>query len=340
MIKIRQMKNALFYIRYVLLIVAIVAVIAIVWNIPQWLASPSETWTPQELSTHLFEIRRSLIFTISAVAALFGLYLIYRRMVAIEKNIQITNEVRIADRFSRAVEQLGTYKLEIQLGGIFTLEKIAFESSKDHWIIMEILTAYIRENSPFSKKTQSSNDIQNRNIGNGRDSFKQKRLATNIQAILSVIGRRKWLNEEVEQNYFLNLRKTYLKYADLRGAWLIGVNFRGANLARANLVGANMAGAFLVEANLKNANLINANLEGADLRKANLEGAKLSGVNFQGASFTGVNLKGADISESFLREVNFSNGALNKIKYDEETLFPSWLNQAKRDEYGMIFELK
>ena len=333
------MKNALFYIRHVLLLLAITAVIVLVWNIPHWLVSASESLTSQELSTFIFETRRSLILTIAAVAALFGLYLIYRRMIAIEKNIQITNEVRIADRFSRAVEQLGTHKLEIQLGGIFMLEKIASESKMDHWIIMEILTAYVRENLPFNREAVDLNDHQ-KNIENGDDSFKQKRLATNIQAILSVIIRRKWLNEEVEQNHFLNLRKTNLKYADLRNAWLIGANFRGTNLERANLMGANLAGAFLGESNLKNANLLNANLEEADLRKANFEGVKLTGVNFQGANFAGVNIKGADLSESLLKEVNFNNVRLNKIKYDEETLFPEWLNQEKRDKYGMIFELR
>jgi len=177
--------------RYVLLLLAIVSVIALTWNIPQWLVSPAESLTPQELSTLLFETRRSLILIIAAVAGLFGLYFIYRRMIAIEKNIQITNEVRIADRFSRAVEQLGTYKLEIQLGGIYTLEKIAAESEIDHWIIMEILTAYVRENSPFNRAALFSDEHQNHNIANGRDSFKQKRLETNVQAILSVIGRRK-----------------------------------------------------------------------------------------------------------------------------------------------------
>jgi len=332
------MKDALFYIRYVVLLLAIVSVIALTWNIPQWLVSPSESLSSQELSTLLFETRSSLILIIAAVAGLFGLYLIYLRMIAIEKSIQITNEVQIADRFSHAVEQLGTYKLEVQLGGIFTLEKIASESEKDHWIIMEILTAYVRENAPVIGDAHDS-DHQN-NIENDRDSFKQKRLATNIQAILSVIGRRKWLAEEVEQNHFLNLRKTNLKYADLKGAWLIGANFRGTNLEKANLMGANLAGAFLVEANLKHANLLNANLEGADLRKANFEGTKLTGVNFQGANFTSANIKGADLSESLLKEVNFINGRLNEIKYDEETLFPAWLNQEKRDEYGMIFELR
>jgi len=99
------MKDALFYIRYVVLFLAFVSVIALTWNIPQWLVSPSESLSSQELSTLLFETRSSLILIIAAVAGLFGLYLIYLRMIAIEKSIQITNEVQIADRFSAMAMQ-------------------------------------------------------------------------------------------------------------------------------------------------------------------------------------------------------------------------------------------
>lgn len=52
-------------------------------------------------------------------------------------------EGQITERFTRAVDQLGNDKLEIRLGGIHALERIADESNRDYWPIMEILTAYI-----------------------------------------------------------------------------------------------------------------------------------------------------------------------------------------------------
>lgn len=55
---------------------------------------------------------------------------------------------RITDSFTRAVEQLGSDKLETRLGAIYALERIAEESPRDHWPIMETLTAFVRDRAP------------------------------------------------------------------------------------------------------------------------------------------------------------------------------------------------
>jgi hypothetical protein len=38
--------------------------------------------------------------------------------------------------------------LEVRLGGIYALERIARDSPTDHWTIIEVLSTYVRENSP------------------------------------------------------------------------------------------------------------------------------------------------------------------------------------------------
>jgi hypothetical protein len=45
------------------------------------------------------------------------------------------------------VEQLGSDKLEVRLGGIYSLERISKESPDDYWTVMENLTAFVRERS-------------------------------------------------------------------------------------------------------------------------------------------------------------------------------------------------
>jgi hypothetical protein len=52
---------------------------------------------------------------------------------------------RIVETFSKAVEQLGSDKLEVRVGAIFALERISKESPDDYWTIMEVLTAFVRE---------------------------------------------------------------------------------------------------------------------------------------------------------------------------------------------------
>jgi hypothetical protein len=66
----------------------------------------------------------------------------------------LSREGQITDRFTKAIEQLGSLddkgkpKLEIRLGGIYALERIARDSERDHTVIMEVLTTYVREHSP------------------------------------------------------------------------------------------------------------------------------------------------------------------------------------------------
>ena len=60
--------------------------------------------------------------------------------------LDTTREAQFADRYSRAIEQLGSSSPNIRSGGIYALEGIARDSPEwYHPVIMEVLTAFIRE---------------------------------------------------------------------------------------------------------------------------------------------------------------------------------------------------
>ena len=88
-----------------------------------------------------------------------------------EAQVEADRERRITDNFTRAVELLGSDKLESRLGAIYTLERIAWESRAYHWPIMETLMAYVRERAPSS--------------GPGEDAERP----TDSQAALTVMSR-------------------------------------------------------------------------------------------------------------------------------------------------------
>ncbi|MFN7523786.1 MAG: hypothetical protein ACK5RD_11680, partial [Aphanizomenon sp.] len=71
---------------------------------------------------------------------------------AANKNAETANQKQITERFSKAIEQLGSDKPEVILGGIYTLERIARDSKPDQWTIMEVLTAFVRQNAPIIKE--------------------------------------------------------------------------------------------------------------------------------------------------------------------------------------------
>lgn len=59
----------------------------------------------------------------------------------------LTRQGLITDRYTKAVEQLGSKQLDVRIGGIYALELVARDSLRDHPTIMEVLGAFIREHS-------------------------------------------------------------------------------------------------------------------------------------------------------------------------------------------------
>ncbi|MHC5599078.1 MAG: pentapeptide repeat-containing protein [Nostoc sp.] len=216
----------------------------------------------------------------------------------------------VPERFSKAIEQLGNEKIETRFAAIYALERIAKDSPKDHWTIMEILAAFIRENASVNQEYED--DLQ-----------ESSKLPTDIQTALTVIGRRDSYKDPVNQK--LDLRNTDLSNADLTeanlsrailvGANLQWVNFTRANLSEADLSVTYLCGSILHEANLQKAILPEANLQGVVLRKANLsqailydanlEGAILCDANLERAILCDANLEGAILCDANLEEVNF-----------------------------------
>src|SRR5215213_7531664 len=196
------------------------------------------------------------------------------------EDLRQAEQGQITERFTRAIEQLGETnsngepKLELRLGGIYALERIAKDSpERDYSTVMEVLTAYVRQNSSTpSKETNETTDLKEPRT-DPRKEDPRKELRADIKAVLVVVGRRQ--EDRVPEEYQvrpdfrgINLSKTILGGADLREADLRGANLSRADLSRANLGGAHLGGADLRGAYLGGADLRRTDLTGADLRGA------------------------------------------------------------------------
>ncbi|WP_242046503.1 pentapeptide repeat-containing protein [Cylindrospermum sp. FACHB-282] len=271
--------------------------------------------------------------------------------VIARENLKLSEDKQITERFAKAIELLGNERLEVKLGGIYALEQIAQDSpDKYHWTIMEVLTAFVRENAPVKKIAEE-------------DEGKIPKLRTDIQAALTVIGRRNCGKEKEYQRLDLNnidmrganlykahLEKAILFEANLQGANLTQANLQEADLTQANLqeaifYQANLKEAILAKANLKEAILAKANLQGADLSEANLQGATLFKASLQGAILCRANLQGAMLWEANLQEASLSEAKLQGAQFssaknltleevelaegDENTILPNYITRPK-----------
>ena len=174
-----------------------------------------------------------------------------------------------------------------------TLAQIAKDSRGDHTQVMEALTAYVRENSPWDGHNPS-----------------YKAVTTDVQAILTVLGRRNTIYEKPGQR--LDLSKTHLQGAILMDANLQWVTFMGANLRQILFFRVNLQGAIFQ----------NAILQGANFRESNLNSAY-----FQCAIFIGTDLQGACIRNADLSEArNLDREQVDSAISDETTKFPDYVS--------------
>jgi uncharacterized protein YjbI with pentapeptide repeats len=279
--------------------------------IPHYQVAQFNITNQKDLADAENSYRATLAQIFGGVAIAIGIYYTWRRITIAEEDLKSTKEGQITERFTRAIDQLGAVDkdgnpaIEIRLGAIYALERIADESDQDYWAIIEILTAYVRKNSPYEKIKGKEIDYNPfHNVINKKEESIVEKKPFDIQAILTVIGRRKYSPYSGETEY-LDLSKTNLS----------GYNLTGANLKQADLQEANLQEINLCYANLKGAYLNYANIQGASLHFVNLSGAFLKRVKLQWADFwladlENANLQEADLKNAFLHEVNFENANL------------------------------
>ena len=273
--------------------------------------------------------RRTLAQIVGGILGFAAIFIAWRR-------VEVANETQITDRFTKAIEQLANENLSIRLGGIYALARISRDSRRDHRQIMEVLTAFVREKCPFDpdkKKSESDDTTEN----------KIQELPTDIQAILTIIVKKVWSDDDhpdlnlyktslTKVNLLMgnltwaNLKKTNLSFSDLTFADLSRASLGEANLSRAILFAANLSGAYLQEANLSGAVLNDANLSNADLTKANLSEAHFNRANLNEAYLLLTNLTGTDLMGANLTNAkNVTCDQINSAKIDKTTKLPDYL---------------
>jgi hypothetical protein len=298
----------------------------------------------------LASVVQALAVVLTGTVGLIGLLFTWRNLSqtrkSTQRSLELTEQGQITERFTRAIDQLGETadngdpRLEIRLGGIYALERIDKESPERayHSTVMEVLTAYVRENAP--RPTKASNKSPEGDFikppqgdpasSSGPDEAAEQEEGTkqgveptsapprtDIQAILRVLNRRE--EDRVPKNH-------RVQSLDLRGT-----NLQEAWLWEADLSEAMLGDSVLQGANLFDADLSEANLPGADLTKANLSGADLSGADLS-ISFRGPvhapDLIRASLQEADLRKTNLSRANLFAADLSEANLFDADLSEA------------
>ncbi|MGD0073226.1 MAG: pentapeptide repeat-containing protein [Candidatus Binataceae bacterium] len=299
----------------------LLVVFLLLWLVPKWQVAP--LIAAHAPAKDIFDAENAARTTLAQIFG--GLVLVAGAVFAgwqvnVARQGQATaREGQITERFTRAIDQLGNDKLAARLGGIYALERIAADSMRDAWPIMETLTAFVRENVPWSPKP----DNPASGVTPGSEPPKPR---ADIQAIATVIGRR-------SQTF---LAGEWLNRLDLHATDLRGIRFVDAHLERANLKDAHLEVAFLVEPDLGSASFARIKLKTLKGVAAQLEGGNLKGADLGGATLWGADLRGAKLLDAHLEGVHLEGADLSKAEgLTQEQIDRAWTDKDTRLPSGL-----
>ncbi|GLW25996.1 hypothetical protein Mame01_60380 [Microbispora amethystogenes] len=243
------------------------------------------------------------------------------------RTVETAQESQITDRYTKAVEQLGSTKQDVRLGGIYALQRLATDSPRDKDTIRNVLAAFVRNHDFCTLATGQAKPPKDCTASD-RDAIAEMprtRPGADVHAALIIaptladhttfdayadFSRARFPRADLSRmalsNSFMtdtNGKAVYFPTVDLSGALLMGADLYDAMLIGAILEDADLRGAFLRDANLKGADLSYSDLRWADLRGAALEQGKLHWANLAGADLRGAHLDGADLTGANLHGV-------------------------------------
>nr|WP_176573429.1 pentapeptide repeat-containing protein [Nonomuraea pusilla] len=231
-----------------------------------------------------------------------------------QRTLESQMQGQITDRYSKATEQLGSEMIEVRLGAIYALERIARDSQRDSRTIQNVLAAFSRNRVPCaSNSSQRPAYCASPKPSNAAYPY-ASRLDADIEAALQIA-----VSLTAVTKIGLDLSKVQFQSSELKG-----INLSGASMVEAKLSSANLTKAHLVGADLRRAVLYDAFFDGANLSHANLSGAFCSTQQYT-TSFTYASLRYADVTDAQFSHADLQGADLTGIYMthpDDKPLIP------------------
>lgn len=254
---------------------------------------------------------------VTALTAIGAVLFTARSFEASRLQVETQRETQINDRYYKAVSQLGSENLDIRLGAIYSLERLAVDSPRDHWGVFSVLSAFVRTHAPAGASCAG--------------------IAPDIEAASTAIARRGYEEDGEVRTRGEEIHSVNVAGACLAGVFMVDVTVTNTDFRGADLSGAVIDSSTIVDTRFDSADLRGMVLGDTDVGRTSFEGADLSGAVFDsgelnevgfrnadlnGASFRSTSLEHVDLSGADLTGVDLSGVGVAGVKYDDRTVWP------------------
>jgi hypothetical protein len=305
--------------------------------VPGWLVDHDLAGSRVEDKDRLSAVasaRTTLLQAVGGLVVLYGGYVGWRQLRVSQETLRATQDGHLTDRFSRAVEQLGSDKIDVRIGGLHALRRIAEQSPDERDAVISIQAAYLRTHLrwPPAGPGTTPADTPLRDVRTLEERAADSQVALTSLGILCIDRRERWVNlshldlrvADCDGLFLneLNLDETFAEgvtcyHTNFTLSSLIGAVFRRATLTTAILARAQCRSADFRGARLIHADLRAGLFEKADFREANLRSADARGADFGEADLWRADLCGAD-----LREAKLATARLAEARASDLTRWP------------------
>lgn len=234
---------------------SIVVAVLVLLAVPPlvWMLGPGATWVLENIdhatvfaedkdrAAALATIRGNVLAMATGLAALLAVFNTARNADTARRTFQLGERGHDTDRFSKAVEQLGSGQAPVRLGGLYALEQLAQNNPALRQTIVDVICAYLR--MPWTPPRNEDRPKQIRTAHTGaparvnRDPAEERQVRLTGQRVLADHLRwqkHRWRQGPTAANplFWPGIR------LDLSGASLLDAGFGGCRFDQADFRGA------------------------------------------------------------------------------------------------------
>lgn len=222
---------------------------------------------------------------------------------------------QVTDRFVKAIGLLSSSSKgsDEKLGGIYSLQHIMTESPQEHEVVVEILSAYIREHSAENLVIPYVDARVHPDDWTPDDHEEQERAsASDIKAAAAVIARRPNRDEKVvidwsgAKLFMVDLYNGRFEDAHFRGAHLYKCYFENAILNKVVFDQCVVSEVDFSQAEMKDSSLYDSRFIQCDFTGVKLDKSRLKDVRLDRSTFSISSARGAKFYNIDLRDVDAS----------------------------------
>ncbi|MFI0873035.1 pentapeptide repeat-containing protein [Streptomyces parvus] len=328
--------------RVTLIAVGLLAFVLAIWQLPWWLDGDHLAAATPGSAAVVTGMRTALVAVGAGIIASLGLYYTDRNLKhsrevlehsqksateqaeltrasltvtkqTAQKQADLSAEQQVNDRYVKAIELLSSTSPTSRLGGLYALERIMRDSSKDHDTVVQVLAAFVRQ---FAVRPEDPTGVALGRRGG---------IATEIQAAMTILGHRPQRQEKFE----VDLRNSYLRGCELRNCNFANADLSGATLTDSTLTNVDFRDATCSDTDFSDSIWSNVKMTSTYLSRAKLRDISIYtevDFSFAHASYTDWTEsrfhEGAIFKQAYLREANLSNceGLSPSMVLEAETL--------------------